>query len=215
MENIYTYLKQKMTHTTDRALELFDKVLEVIYNNPDKFSLSLSDLNNEDPFVFLHILHEDILKGIIGKINIEEIVSMIKDENLVVYKFPESPDIDGFIYIELTSMLESTDDVNYLETLYTIVQGIIDMAKNECKLFNKNAENNFENWSFNNLDSETKAIIYNYKILKSETKNILNSYDIDDELYAKVYDWLDYNADVDGFDLSYDKDDLEEFLQSL
>lgn len=215
MENIYTYLKQKMTHTTDRALELFDKVLEIVYNNPDKFSLSLSDLDSDDPFVFLHILYEDILKGIIGKINIEEIVSMIKDENLVVYKFPENPDIDGFVYIELTSMLESTDDVSYLKTLYTIVQSIIDMDKNKHKLINENAENNFENWSFNNLDSETKAIIYNYKILKSETKNILNSYDIDDELYAKVYDWLDYNADVDGFDLSYNKDDLEEFLQNL
>ena len=215
MENIYKFLKQKMTHTTDRALELFDKVLEIVYNNPDKLSLSISDLNSEDPFVFLHILYEDILKGIIGKINIEEIVSMIKDENLVVYKFPESLDVDGFVYIELTSMLESTDDVDYLETLYTIVQGIIDMDKNEHKLINENAENNFESWSFNNLDSETKAIIYNYKILKSETKNILNSYDIDDKLYAKVYDWLDYNADVDGFDLSYDKDDLEEFLQSL
>ena len=215
MENIYTFLKQKMMHTTDQALELLDKVLETIYNNPDKFSLSLSDLDSEDPFVFLHILYEDIIKGIVGKINMEEIVSMITDKNLVIYKFPESQDVDGYIYIELTSMLESTDDVSYLETLYAITQGVIDMDEKGDRLLNREAEDNFENWSFNSLDSETKAIIYDYQILKSETKNILNSYDIDDELYAKVYDWLDYNADVDGFSLTYDKDSLEKFLQNL
>ena len=215
MENIYTFLKQKMMHTTNQALELLDKVLEIVYNNPDKFSLSLSDLDSEDPFVFLHILYEDIVKGIMGKINMEEIVSMIADKNLVIYKLPESQDVDGYIYIELTSMLESTDDVSYLETLYTITQNIIDMDEKINRLLNEEAENNFENWSFDHSDSETKAIIYEYKILKSEAKNILNSYDIDDELYAKVYDWLDYNADVDGFSLSYDKDSLEEFLQNL
>ena len=112
MENIYTFLKQKMMHTTDQALELLDKFLETVYNNPDKFSLSLSDLDSEDPFVFLHILYEDIIKGIMGKINMEEIVSMIADKNLVIYKLPESQDVDGYIYIELTSMLESTDDVS-------------------------------------------------------------------------------------------------------
>ena len=215
MENIYTFLKQKMMHTTDQALELLDKVLETVYNNPDKFSLSLSDLSSEDPFVFLHILYEDIIKGIIGRINMEEIVSMIPDKNLIIYKLPESQSIDGYIYIELTSMLESTDDISYLETLYTITQSIIDMDEKRNRLLDKEAEDNFESWSFSNLDSETKAIIYEYKILKSETKNILNSYNIDDKLYAKVYDWLDYNADIDGFSLSYDKDSLEEFLQNL
>ena len=118
MENIYTFLKQKMMHTTNQALELLDKFLKTVYNNPDKFSLSLSDLDSEDPFVFLHILYEDIIKGIIGRINMEEIVSMITDKNLVIYRLPESQDIDGYIYIELTSMFESTDDINYLKVLY-------------------------------------------------------------------------------------------------
>lgn len=215
MENIYSFLRQKMMHTTDQAMKLLDTVLKLVYDNPDKFCLSISDLNDEDPFIFLHITCNDITKGIIGKLNTEDIVSRIHDKDLLIYESPEEPDKEGYFFIEITSMLESTEDIEYLHILNSILQDILNIDKTDCRLLSEKAQENFEDWSFNSLDSETKAIIYNYKLLKSETKNILNSYDIDDELYAQVYDWLDYNADVDGFALSYDKEELEEFLRNL
>ena len=202
-------------HTTDKAIGLLDSVLASVYDNPDKFSLSLSDMNSEDPFVFIHIIYDDIVKGIIGKFNMEEIVSRIGDKDLIIYGLPESPDKDGYMYIEITNMLESTSDIEYLETLDNILSSIIHMDDSSYRFFDSKVQDNFEDWSFDTLDSETKAIVYDYHLLKSETKNILNSYNIDDTLYAKIYDWLDFHADVDGFALSYDKEDLEEFLRNL
>lgn len=183
------------------------QAIQYINNMIDRLSLfdDVSIIHDEiesNDSVYLEITDENIVHGIVGEINMSEILNIMDhyDKDLINYEYPAGH-INGNLSFDLSQILRSCHSIDEIHYISDFCLYICRYFENDSRFIDEKAEKEYESWSYTEIDKETQAIIYNYRLENNE------------ENYDSIYDWLENNAEDEDFNLSYDRDILEKFIK--